>query len=155
MNIFFLSLCHEECATFMVDRHVVKMILEYTQLLCTAHHVLDGPNENLYKPTHINHPCAIWVRSSIKNYMWLVGMLYHLMNEYTFRYNRIHACSVLYPIIKHAPDNITLGKFTEPPLAMPDKYKGRDFIQSYRLYYIHEKSHLHAWKMRKKPDFII
>ena len=42
MNIFFLSFDPEECAEFHCDKHVLKMILEYAQLLSTAHRVLDG-----------------------------------------------------------------------------------------------------------------
>jgi hypothetical protein len=42
MNIFYLSESPVECAQAMVDRHVVKMILETAQLLSTAHRVLDG-----------------------------------------------------------------------------------------------------------------
>ena len=42
MNIFYLSEDPLEAAQMMVDRHVVKMILESAQLLSTAHRILDG-----------------------------------------------------------------------------------------------------------------
>jgi hypothetical protein len=42
MNIFYLHNDPEECAKQHNDKHVVKMILEYAQLLSTAHRVLDG-----------------------------------------------------------------------------------------------------------------
>ena len=83
MNIFYLSHNTQECAEMHVDKHVVKMILEYSQLLSTAHRVLDGVEyidnssgrkikrwklnwsafeDTLYKATHINHPSAVWCR---------------------------------------------------------------------------------------------
>lgn len=42
MNIFVLSTDVVECAQYHNDKHVVKMILEYAQLLSTAHRLLDG-----------------------------------------------------------------------------------------------------------------
>ena len=42
MNIFYLSDNPVEAAEWMVDRHVVKMVLESAQLLSTAHRLLDG-----------------------------------------------------------------------------------------------------------------
>ena len=42
MNIFYVNSDPEVAARSMVDRHVVKMILETAQLLSTAHRVIDG-----------------------------------------------------------------------------------------------------------------
>lgn len=42
MNIFYISECPRQAAEWMVDKHVVKMILESAQLLSTAHRVIDG-----------------------------------------------------------------------------------------------------------------
>ena len=39
MNIFFLHFDPKTCAQMHVDKHVVKMILESVQLLCSAHHL--------------------------------------------------------------------------------------------------------------------
>jgi len=54
---------------------MVKMILEYAQLLSTAHYVPDSDNceirNKIYTSTHINHPCAKWERDSHSNYNWL------------------------------------------------------------------------------------
>ena len=47
MNIFYLDEDVQKCAEYHVDRHVVKMILEYAQLLSTAHRVLDGDDKKL------------------------------------------------------------------------------------------------------------
>ena len=42
MNIFYLNENPELCAQEHNDKHVVKMCIEYAQLLSTAHRVLDG-----------------------------------------------------------------------------------------------------------------
>ena len=41
MNIFYLHNDVKTCAQMHNDKHVVKMILEYAQLLSTAHRVID------------------------------------------------------------------------------------------------------------------
>ena len=42
MNIFYLDPRPDTAAEMHCDKHVVKMIIEYGQLLSTAHRVLDG-----------------------------------------------------------------------------------------------------------------
>ena len=116
MNIFYLDRDVTKCAEYHNDKHVVKMILEYAQLLSTAHRVLDGKEyidassgrkikrwrlEDtslegcLYKATHVNHPSAVWVRQSNNNYNWLVCLFQSLLSEYTHRYGKIHSCDRL------------------------------------------------------------
>jgi hypothetical protein len=72
MNVFFTNECPIQAANEHVRVHQVKMIVEYAQLLSTAHHVVDGDNaiNGIYKQTHTNHPSAIWVRKSADNYEW-------------------------------------------------------------------------------------
>lgn len=50
MNIFALSRDPKEAAKFHVDRHVVKMIIEYAQLLSTAHRMIDGEVKIVEQP---------------------------------------------------------------------------------------------------------
>jgi len=177
VNIFYLDPNTTKCAEYHVDKHCVKMIVEYAQLLSTAHRVLDGKEyiddssgrkikrwklgssyeDILYKATHINHPSAIWVRQSYDNYYWLRSLLYRLCKEYTYRYGKTHKVesSGLYEALSYAPINMKLHVFTEPTPAMPDEYiiKG-DSIQSYKNYYNGAKQALHNWKNRPIPDFI-
>ena len=77
MNIFFLSENSKVCAKYHCDKHVVKMIVEYAQLLSTAHRASDGySGDSCYKTTHKNHPSAIWSRESDTNYVWLYDYSY-------------------------------------------------------------------------------
>ena len=72
MNIFVLDLDPRKCAEYHNNRHVVKMVLETSQLLCGVHWV--GGSEAPYKLSHRNHPCAIWSRECIENYIWLCDL---------------------------------------------------------------------------------
>ena len=45
MNLFILSLCFRECAEWMFDKHISKMIVEAVQMLSTAKRVLDPLEE--------------------------------------------------------------------------------------------------------------
>lgn len=177
INIFYLHNDVNQCAKMHVDKHVVKMILEYAQLLSTAHRVLDGvvtvgtsktgrkqtryvlpdDRENvLYSATHINHPSAVWVRQSESNYKWLFSLFQSLMEEYTYRYGKTHACSKLEKCLSSVPKNIAKKPFTQPTPAMPDEYKvSGDSIASYRNYYNGAKTNMFSWKNRYTPEWVV
>jgi hypothetical protein len=155
MNIFFLHLDPIICAMMHVDKHVVKMILESCQLLCTTHHVVSSTYKPPYKLTHKNHPSTVWVRASKANYEYLVNLAKELCKEYTYRYGKIHKCqSYIEELGKNIPPIPDIG-FTTPAQAMPDIYKSNDPVESYRAYYFFEKSNIHSWKKRNVPDWII
>ena len=91
MNIFYLRKDPIKAAQYQYNKHVVKMILESAQMLCTAHHEIMGDDANVpYKRAHVNHPSTIWTRSSADNYAWLYWHMVALGDEYTKRYNKIH-----------------------------------------------------------------
>ena len=156
MNIFYLDNDPENAARYQCDKHVVKMILETAQLLCTAHRLLDGVevlgNEPLYKATHQNHPSSIWVRESSGNYEWLYKHFAFLLDEYTERYSKIHKTSRLLGVLKNLPENIPNAGMKVPPQCMPDEYRNSDTVEAYRNYYIGEKSYMATWK-RNKPKW--
>lgn len=156
MNIFFLDRNPKKCAEYHADKHVLKMIIEENQLLSTCHHILNPDNgKPIYKPTHVNHPSNIWVRKSSKHYEWLYSLMLNLLDEYTYRYGKIHASSRLVDELRFPPDNLSNNGWEDPPLAMPDEYKvNGDTIASYQKYYKFGKSHLHSWKKRDVPYFI-
>jgi hypothetical protein len=106
MNIFFLHDDPRVAAQLQADVHVVKMILETMQLLCTALHLSRTPciwPFELYKPTHINHPSAKWVRHSISNFNWAMNHGYELCLEYTKRYGKLHKCQEYYEKLQSFP----------------------------------------------------
>ena len=179
MNIFYLSNDVNDCAKQHVDKHVVKMIIEYAQLMSTAHRVLDGDmymdktknNRNIkrwrlssnlesivYKASHINHPSAIWVRESKEHYMWLYNLFVALGKEYTYRYGKIHLSNqLLNEVLNESPFNIPDKEWIDPPPAMEKMYPQciveGDTIQSYRNYYIEAKAYFAKWSKRTTPEW--
>jgi hypothetical protein len=94
----------------------------------------------LYKASHINHPCGIWLRESAGNYNYLYTLFACLSKEYTHRYGRVHLTwEKLGDLLKHIPDNIQVGEKTTMPQAMPDYCKTDNVIVAYRNYYKGEK----------------
>ena len=177
MNIFYLSNYVDECAKMHVDSHASKMIIEYAQLMSTAHRVLDGElyygltkngrkikrwklNSNmegiLYKASHINHPSAIWARSSNNNYNWLYCLFYELCDEYTFRYGKVHETDrKLKDVLRTPPMNIPTGYKTQPPQAMPDDVKVEgDSLSAYKNYYIKYKNSFNIYTKRDVPTWL-
>jgi len=154
MNIFILDNDVKKCAQYHVNKHVVKMILETAQLLCGVHHVLPEPTPDVpYKLSHKNHPCAIWTRESLSNYIYLCELGLELCNEYTYRYGKRHkSLDVILWCIINRP-NIPDKGFTQPAKAMPDEYKVDDVVESYRNYYCGAKNGFANWKMRDIPHW--
>ena len=153
MNIFILDSDFDTCVRYHVDKHVVKMITEYAQLLSTAVR-LTGVDAG-YKITHQNHPCAIWTRESLSNWLWLRDLSEALNLEYRFRYNHIDDHKA-YTVTKNLPvPDIEDKGITPFRLAMPDDAKVDDPIQSYRNYYNKHKQHIANWKNRDMPDWFI
>jgi hypothetical protein len=153
MNIFYLEHNTKKCAEQHVDKHAVKMCVEYAQLLCSAHWMFGG--QAPYKLAHKNHPCSIWVRQNINNYRWLCELGLAVCNEFSYRYGKTHkSCDVIWWCIENEP-NLPDGEFTEPPQAMPDEFKViNDSITAYRKYYAFGKKHLHSWKGREIPEWL-
>ena len=157
MNIFYLHKTPTVSVKMHCDKHVVKMVIEYAQLLSTAHRMLDGTqwidassgrkikrwrldNSNmdgvLYKASHINHPSAIWVRQNNSQYQYMYNMFENLCEEYTYRYGKIHMTdSKLRELLVDSPKNIPIGSFQEPPQCMPDYCKQSNALDGYRTYY--------------------
>ena len=155
MNIFYLSRCPKKAAKLMCDKHVVKMILESAQMLCTAHHINGSmlTKDEIYKPAYVNHPSTKWARESMEQYEWLYKHFCELCKEYTHRYHKTHATEKiindLYDVCKG-----NYMKKTEPPQCMPDKYKSKSYVQAYRNYYIGDKKRLAKYTNRKPPEFM-
>lgn len=115
MNIFVLSKNIKKCARYHNDKHVVKMILEYAQLLSTSLRLADGKRVEVetatkrtkvfyllkgekilnnqhavggsaYQLTHVNHPCTKWLMESVNNWLWLRELSVELNEEYKRRF---------------------------------------------------------------------
>ena len=179
MNVFYLHENPTACAEQHCDKHVVKMTVEYAQLLSTAHRVLDGQlwygrstsgrkiaryfhpdtamNQELYKACHINHPSAVWVRQSVENYNWLQALWAALANEYQYRYGRVHeSYRKLEYFLLLPPTNAKKIGFTQPTPAMaqyPQCIVEGDSLTSYRQFYWADKQPFAKWTKREPPKW--
>ena len=156
MNIFYLHKDPREAAKLQYNKHVVKMILESAQMLCTAHHCYGNKwqKENVpYKQAHLNHPSTIWARRSKATYMWLYKHMMGLGYEYWLRYGKQHLsiskCSMF---LSKPPVHIQGEEFVQPPQAMPDEYKDKCSIQAYWNYYIGDKKQIANLKKERLYD---
>jgi hypothetical protein len=165
MNLFFLDIDPKKAAQYHCDKHVVKMILELVQMLFTAHRV-HGTKlpEHSFQAFNPQHPTVIWVRLCIENYNYTADVAYYLTQEYTLRYNKIHACEkhvhwlrANVPVFKKVSvysDKVKLVTneefetrgMTPVPLAMPPDSMKDDPIKSYRFYYNLHKKRFATWK---------
>lgn len=212
MNIFALHDDPKLAAQYHCDKHIVKMAVEYSQILCTVVHkafakayedwtlmenhlsectncalefhktdiepykekdkILEFIGEIPYKSTHKNHPCTIWAGASPLNFNWLFNLQCHVLEEYTFRYNKPHKSERVSIYLKDNyeliikligvqtiaelsknSDEKDIKKFIDnvagslPPQVMPEKYRGdeEDTVNCYRDYYVGEKSSFAKW----------
>ena len=145
MNIFVLDRSPGIAARMQCDRHVVKMTLESAQMLCTAINELGG--QAPYKSAHGNHPCSVWARETLSNFIWLWEHGTALANEYTERYGKVHKSeAVMWECMdKLRPLSFVHTSRTPHPLCMPDEYKSDDAVESYRRFYIGEKAGFAQW----------
>ena len=179
MNIFYVDKNPETAAKMMCDKHIIKMILESAQMLCTAKRVLDGteyvdrtkngrkitrwrlenPNEEatIYKAGWLGHPSTQWVMKSAYNYIWLYKHMMALNEEYKLRWQKDKdhvSITKLGKLLSVPPINARIDVIgTDATPAMPDHCKvPGDSVASYRKYYIIEKRRFAKWE---KPNAVM
>lgn len=184
MNIFVLDENPRKAAQFHCDKHVVKMILEAGQMMCSSHwlwnlrthrkklsdfkrvrdakeFVINNTSSKHLPPwsmTHVRHPCTLWTAENTGNYVWHTELMRGLLDEYTLRYQKKHKSEPVYEwLLKNKPQNISAGTKTDHPLCMPDDCKVvGDPVQSYRNYYNIHKSYMAKWnKLGNVPHWYI
>lgn len=164
MNIFFTDTDPVKCAIALDDKRVIKMILESTQLLCTA--INEHGGSSPYKSTHKNHPSAVWARESLENFDWLHRHAVALSLEYTHRYGKTHKClGVLMDILEQDFQNyIPEGPLTNFANCAAHKALGLSFKHiepvtlAYRQY-LKERwktdKRKPTWTNRDKPEWLL
>jgi hypothetical protein len=161
MNIFILDNDPKKSVQYYVDKHIRKMTLETAQLLCSAHYFDNDsfmgkeiPNIP-YKLAYQNHPCSKWVRKSLSNYMYLLEVGHHLIDEYRYRFNKEHKSFL---VIEWALDNFPFleDKGLTPFVKAMKGFDREDLdvVENYRYYYNEAKSHLFGWTKRDIPYWI-
>ena len=171
MNIFVVHHMPRIAAQSLCDAHVIKMIVESCQLLST-HDRLTGrfsDPSGLFKSTHQQHPCRISLGTNDFNRQWLIHHLHGLLDEYTYRFGKVHKCQAMadtyWPI--DAPGMIysTYELLIDFPLCMPERFKVSPqvgmlkiarIVASYRNYYQHKKQTMKRFKYtrREPPEWL-
>ena len=153
MNLFWLDSDVTRCAQAHQDTHVGKMLLEAVQLLCTAFveprrgwacpdasaSVSKTPyrwqdlstDQRLaadllpYSHTHINHPCALWVRASRANFNRAIELAEALAAEFRYRFDKPHGSEASLDWVKchRSEAQVPDGPLTPYVLAMPEEYQ--------------------------------
>jgi len=172
MNIFVLDTNPCSAARMHCDKHVVKMILESAQMLATRLH-FNGSTEyfvevskiganKLPKPLPMrynSHPCVTWVLESPSNAEWLSRLLYHLCDEYEFRYGKQHAyhrlademSTFLFNHHESDPSDfaIACGEISHGIIRASPEVA----VSLYRTYYKAEKFQFAKWSGREIPEW--
>lgn len=131
----------------LCDKHVVKMVLETAQMLCSVRWLqgLEAP----YKLAHAKHPCTLWAGRSKENYLWLISHGIALAEEYTARYGKQHASLSVIEFCQQGINDLSFlsNGLTEFAQAMPDAYKNPDDVcLAYQSYLRAEKQSFSKWE---------
>lgn len=152
MNIFVLADDPAQAARDQCNKHVVKMVVESAQLLCTALALGGTPREYLaYRPTHVHHPCTTWLLKSKANIAWLFEHANELNQEYTRRYGRKHKTGYVLESMTWLMPVADWHEHTPFAQVMPQQWRHDDAVTAYRAFYIAEKARFARWKPRASP----
>ncbi len=161
MNIFCLDTDPVVAAQYHCDKHNVKMILEATQLLCTAFWMqgIEAP----YRKTHFNHPSAIWARTSKGNFDWLLTHATALCDEYTFRYGKFHKSASILTWVNQNRNQLKFDTIEQTEFAVAisqeqrcrthPNFENLSVVHKYREYYNYDKASFCKWTKRKSPEW--
>jgi hypothetical protein len=143
MNVFAVDPCPLKSAEWLADQHVVKMTLESAQIACSALHLRGVVNYNLYRPTHLGHPCVVVASKDDAYLHWVIEHGFGLAAEYSERFGKSHASLTRLELCRRLAKVGGADKPAKYPLAMPDEYKSGDPHTSYLAYL---RAKYAAWK---------
>jgi len=178
MDIFILHENPKEAAIMHCERHILKMIIEHTQMLAAAYYHTIGisrkkeiaenqekvsqlfkgfprkdedGNDKPYAITHVNHPCTVWTRESLTNFNWLLDCTKYMCEEFTYRYGGKHSVEFIIDWMYENPPNLKDIGLTEFAQAMPDVYKSDSATEAYRKYYAYKTTYMKVnWKLEER-----
>ena len=162
MNRFLIDHHPDAIAKSLCDQHIVKMPLEEAQMLCTAlwHHAPEFAEDcDLYKPVHQKHPCTLWAMHNAGNYRYAYSLYCAMLDEYTYRYGKVHGASKHREALYTGEEYIPEGWQTPHPqcfsgldhLKTDEQYP----IKAYREFYKADKLKFARYdKGRSMPEWM-
>jgi hypothetical protein len=152
MNIFVTNKCPKLSAQALDNKRVVKMVLETAQLLSTAIFINSGTTyDNIYKPTHVKHPCTLWAALNQANWGWLFEHFMALCEEYNYRYNKTHASQDILPYLLKHQTCIKRGAITAFANCTKSEIIQVDFKHVTNTYEAYKRYLLAKWSYDKLP----
>jgi hypothetical protein len=145
------------------ERSAIK-IAKAHKALPVPEHMMSAPkrkcaDESGYRPVHLHHPCTIWIRECLGNYMWAVNLALALADEYEYRWpGRTHSCKAHALWLKdNLPPGLASGDRVTFAIAMDEEFRvGKDPLASYLNYYKMSKKekNLAIYTRRSAPAFL-
>lgn len=137
---------------------LVQKHLSVPDSIQTAPPSLSRPSEPGFRPCHIHHPCALWTRASLQNYIFLCDLALALAEEFKFRFPKkgTHACEAHAHWLRENYPSFMLDDGLTPFVqAMDIQYRKADPVEGYRNYYLTSKKDrgLLTYKVRDPPEW--
>ena len=138
---------------------IVQKHLAVPKSIQNAPPSVSRPEEPGFRPCHIHHPCAIWVRESLDNYLFLCKLAIALADEFKYRYPKkgTHACEAHAHWLFHNYPIFMMDEGLTPFVqAMDPQYRRKDPVEGYRNYYRTSKKDrgLLKYKNREPPSWL-
>lgn len=171
MNIFVVNTDPIEAAVSLCDKHVPKMTVESVQMLVSALRRHGAQDQDVpltakgtpHKGGYANHPSTVWAGETSENFDWLLTHAEALAQEFTFRFNKEHACLKQLDKIKKSAGFVPKGSMSNVALCvgpnLQEKYGAthlpmHDAVSCYREFYVLDKAEFAAWdKGRNAPNW--
>lgn len=169
MNLFTISDNTKFCIQSLDDVLLRKTIVESAQMLSTAIHCNDNIKvkpDMIYKKYNANEEHNVWVRESKYNFKWTLFYLIDALNEYQYRFNKVHDTYKIAQIVAQYEDmfpNIDMTPFPRKFNKTYDNYKYlmnmSDTYLAYKQYLITKWNNetldgkKPIWTKRNKPEF--
>lgn len=154
MNIFVTHPSPAVSALWLDDSRLNKMILESAQMLSTAIRTVTDNDasicEGLYRKTHTNHPCNIWVRETRANFMWLVAHASTMANYKATRDGKRHRSMEIIVNALRRSRVIPEGEQTPFANSAANQDHGVDFKSEPNTYSAYRKYLVARWLSDKR-----
>lgn len=156
MNIFVLDTDLRKNAESYCDQHLVKMILETAQMMCTVVQEFGGVAP--YKATHRNHPCTRWLMENGGNWDLLFDLVTKLNDEYKSIFNHTENHKSYNVILGLKKPTYVSNVFTGMFNAVTDDVRRENIVNTiklYRDYYRSKSQNINMrWTGRSKPSWL-
>lgn len=155
VNAFWLDHDLEQAARWLVDRHVLSSVFECSMVLTTAVQLVGHPDDDLYF-THPDHPLTQWAAEAHDNWTKLYEYTRQAHEEWRYRWEHGESCHGAWATVLSLSEETVAdldwpGEEGGDPPQVTGRWKARDYVDAYRLYYANEKRALFSWAKDREP----